>query len=677
MRLRRFIVSALLVITLIGGLQIMPAAAASSPSSSYGALLRGMIPNSSGNLTSQQGGSLSSVADQIGQQGVDFSSFMNLLRQFSTGSTQSSTNESRFYNLLKLLFGNRGLPTTGNTGGLTNTLLAKAKPDACFAVLAGTDADPTLVRDTPIPASGVCPRGTQPKTDQEYVWGLTQSGNDLWFGTAANVQCQVAGTYLDLEVPSVSKDAACEYGVAGNPYRDLGPLGDWRPPLIYFYNLTTNSLTDASAAPGNSGLAADLNYSLGIRSAGAVGNYVLMAGPGLPGYGPNNNGVNVYVFTASTHAYQGMIHLAQYDNIRKWITYDNVLYTAMHKTAAFGTGGDVLKWNPGNLNPLTAFTPVGHVNGDPAELAVFNNQLYVNTWPDPTVLTGLLNQLNTTGSVNLTNLPAAVAGLWMSPVFNNGSLGPSTANWTEVWNVLQYEPDPVTALTYGGGAMSVYNGALYWGTMHVPAFSTLVHLEVYGPAIVPTNVLNGDVQAFENSERATSIFRGSNFGTPNQNVQLLYGESSLPVWVPDNLANFRGPGHWVTEPTRAGQPLYGHSGFGNPFNTYDWSMAVYKGQLYVGTLDWSMLSGQAGNAIGLYGGFSPAIYGADLWKFPSANSPAVAVNTTGVGNPYNYGIRNMITAQDGSALYLGMADPMNLAQVNGKPIGGWELRQLK
>lgn len=52
------------------------------------------------------------------------------------------------------------------------------------------------------------------------------------------------------------------------------------------------------------------------------------------------------------------------------------------------------------------------------------------------------------------------------------------------------------------------------------------------------------------------------------------------------------------------------------------------------------------------------------------------VDNSGLGNYLNYGIRNMVA--DGSTLYLGMANPMNLRTDpdDDVPEGGWELIRL-
>ena len=68
------------------------------------------------------------------------------------------------------------------------TRLAKAKPDECFNGIG-----------QPYPVGPPCAEG-QSKVNQAYVWGLTRIGNDVWFGTGANVNCLVSGaTHLDTE----------------------------------------------------------------------------------------------------------------------------------------------------------------------------------------------------------------------------------------------------------------------------------------------------------------------------------------------------------------------------------------------------------------------------------------------------------------------------------------------
>ena len=180
------------------------------------------------------------------------------------------------------------------------------------------------------------------------------------------------------------------------------------------------------------------------------------------------------------------------------------------------------------------------------------------------------------------------------------------------------------------------------------------------------------------THRAISIFRGRNFGGAPE-VELLYGNPILPVYA---------DGQWRLMPNNmAAQPRYGLAGFSNFFNNYTWSMEVYNGQLFVGTMDWSYLFADLlvnyGQTLGLTQTklavaqmhWPPNFFGADLLRFPTPNHPAVPVSVAGVGNYTNYGIRNLL---GDDALYVGTANPMNLLTnpQDRLPEGGWELISL-
>jgi PPE-repeat protein len=256
-----------------------------------------------------------------------------------------------------------------------------------------------------------------------------------------------------------------------------------------------------------------------------------------------------------------------------------------------------------------------------------------------------------------------MAGVWISPKLSDGlpGLNPEDATgWKQVWNVSLYEPDRLMSATYGLGGVASYGGYLYWGTMHVPTKATKVFQKVY-PQTDP-DAIKAQVK---NTQRAIAIFRGKDLGTPDQKIELLYGAPQLPAY--DAASNT-----WSAKSTNY-TPLYGKSGFGQPFNNYTWRMAVTDGKLFVGTMDWSYLV----HDLDPERAPDPAGYGGDLWMFSSTDTAATAVNTTGLGNYLNYGIRNMIA--DGDGLFLGMANPMNLRTdpTDDIPEGGWELISMK
>lgn len=509
-------------------------------------------------------------------------------------------------------------------------LLAKAEPDECFN-------GPGVPYTGTVP---ICEYGV-PKVNQAYVWGLAKPGDELWFGTAPNTHCLVFGSYLGITSTIQTESYVCEFGDSQYSPPLPAAAGDWRPPDLFVYDLQTRTLSELAPADPR------LGTTVGIRSAGTLDGVVILGGPGLLG------GLNLFAFEAGTRAYLGSTNLPQYDNIRKWVVVDGVLYTGV-RDAATG-GGHVLRWR-GSLADPFQFEVVANLGSEVAELTEHDGSLYVTTWP------------------NLSASPVEPAGLFMSPPIPAGGLTAAEADaWTRVWQASDYEPDPVTAVTYGGGALYSYGGDLYWGTMHVPFVALRAHFQVYG---VPEDSLE-IVSAVMGTHRAISIFRGRNLGTLNQEIDLLYGSALLPVYYPTL-------GIWLSLPNNMGSlPLWGAAGFGNFYNNYTWTMDEFGGQLYVGTMDYSYILDEGLPLLKEALGIPPDLviplpasdHGADLWRFPSAGEAAVAESIDGVGNPSTYGIRTMIAA-DG--LYLGMANPMNLLTDldDDLPEGGWELLRL-
>ncbi|MFH1194952.1 MAG: hypothetical protein V1720_04530 [bacterium] len=519
-------------------------------------------------------------------------------------------------------------------------LLAKANPDEQFFGVG--DANNFYS------PSGLFTEPDPNKVNQAYVWGLTKSGNNLWFGTIANTLCFVLGG-LGLDEPSHNDFWTCEFGEG--PYSPPLPdaLGDWRPPRIFMYDLVAGKLTEKTPRDPR------LNITVGLRSAATCGNVILFAGPGMSG------GINLFAFNAATKKYIGSRTLTNYSNIRKFLIVNNILYTSVGHSEK---GGRVLRWVGDVDNPFS-FIEVGRIDAQGAELCVHNNRIYVNTWPDLKVGT-----------------TPTVAGIWRSPIIPIGGLRATHLDlWDKVFSYDMYDPDPITAITYGGGALISFDGHLYWGTMHVPFAATVVHMRIYPPASQQDILL-----AMLGTHRAISIFRVDEFSDPpmKSDVELLYGAPVLPSYSPVD--------GWQIVPNNLGVlPQYGLSGFWNFFNNYTWTMGVYDNRLYVGTMDWSLLL-----AMGLRDiihqmyrkyldpsveidyerenelAFPNYLFGADLWRFENSVFPAIPEDITGCGNLWNYGFRSMLSDDK---LYLGTANPMNLAS-DGVLKGGWELLQL-
>lgn len=515
-------------------------------------------------------------------------------------------------------------------------LLAKAAPDECYNGIGAA-----------YPPGPPCEDGI-PKVNQAYVWGLAKAGDQLWFGTAANVHCAVIGSYLSTPLPHESDSWVCEFGESQYSPPLPEAIGDWRPTHVYMYDMRTRTLTEKTPADGR------ILVSLGLRSAGAHNGVVILGGPSLLG------GIDLFAYNTGTGEYLGSTKLSSYNNIRKWVVAGGVMYTAVRDVDG---SGHVLRWT-GNLADPFQFEEVGNLGSEGAELAVHEGRLFVSTWP------------------YLQAVPVVLAGIYMSPVIPPGGLTAADAgSWQKVWQSSDYEPDAVTAATYGGGALASYQGDLYWGTMHVPFVAALAHFNVYG---APENNFQAALTVL-NTHRAITIFRGRGFGTPDQQVELLYGSQRLTTYTYDPAA---GSGSWGLQPNNMNSaPLWGRAGIDNFYNNYTWTMSVYDNQLFIGTMDWGYLffDGLGMLLQDLFGNPDlpetgidfpdPVDYGADLFRVPSAQGPAVAESVDGMGNFSNYGIRTMISAD---ALYLGSANPMNLMTDpdDDLPEGGWELLRL-
>jgi len=526
-------------------------------------------------------------------------------------------------------------------------LLAKAAPDECFVGL-GPPASAEV-------AGAGCELG-QPKVNQSYVWGLTRSGNSLWFGTAPNAHCLTMGLSLALTEPIQNDDYVCEYGES--PVRAEMPIippagGDWRPPKLYAYDTSSRTLTDKTEDVRTASELdrQRLESTVGIRAAGSHRGVVLLGGPSVLG-------LNLFAFDGESGRYLGSTTLPEYGSIRHFLVADSALYAGVGLGTDGQSGGAVLRWTGSRSSPFD-FTVVGSLPAQVADLVVHKGRMFVTTWP----------------SVNRAVEGGNTAGLWMSPWLADGERGLNLEDataWTQVWNVTQYEPDPVIATTYGLGGLASYGGNLYWGTMHVPMKALSVHASVYEPVGAEQ-----EAAVAQNTHRATSIFRASRFDQGRAQADLLYGAAELPAYDPE--AN-DGKGAWRLVPTGY-KPRYGAAGFGNGYNNYTWKMAVVGDALYIGTMDWSYLAKdlpadlRAATQAAL-GVIAPASYGADLWVFDQPHGPARPVDTTGLGNYLNYGIRSMVA--DRSTLYVGTANPMNLRTDPGDdvPEGGWELIRL-
>jgi hypothetical protein len=563
-----------------------------------------------------------------------------------------------------------GIALLPEAQGQSFSLVAKAQPDQWYTGLGG----PYVPITSPKPNDDAVP-----KTNQDYIWSLTDGGNSIWFGTSAGTAA-IAGAQISFlvgQMPQANENrssggillSANEYGMStypGVPAQLRPYFGDWRPPKIYQYNPTTNTLTDRTP---NDPL---INATLGFRSAGSANGVVLFGGPSLI-----YTGICLFAFDANTGAYLGSQFNPRYSNIRRWINTPAGLYTSVLHTSPALTRGSVIRWIGTRANPF-AFTTVGLLNNQGAYLAYHNDRLFVGTWQEDSVFPQIIRQNETIADLLPPLELPPLASIYMSPTLGRAGLLPVHAPfWRQVWLPTDYEPDQKLALGYSMGAMASYGDALYFGTLHYPNSGTAAFIAQYGypPPRPPT----GSGVPRNATDRSIIILRAKGLGerTP-ATFELLYGNEKLPVYTPDPDPMVQG-GTWAMVTNNYGHAgIYGNSGFGNSGNLYTWSAATHNGKLYIGTFDLFTL-GLIGRVCDRIAANNPLVNhgcGGDLWCFNNGNSPAVAISREGCGNPANHGIRNLLSHSTG--LYFGTANSQNLLTNpnDNLPDGGLELRRL-
>jgi hypothetical protein len=508
---------------------------------------------------------------------------------------------------------------TGNrpllVSDLQATLLAKAKPDECFDGIGN-----------PYPPGPPCEQGS-PKVNQAYLWGMTKHKNTLWFGTGANMSCIAVGQLFN--DPDSNSTNVCEYGDSQLAQNFGFPpfVGDFRVSQIYSYDTKLKLLINRSPVW-------DPNFigTLGMRSAGTVGNVILMGGPALD---PNGS-INIMAFRADIGLYIGSKKLTEYGNIRKWTEANGHHYSSVLKV---GGGGAVLRWR-GNVTNPHQYQKIVDLDTEGANLVPCNGRLFVSTWPS--------------GNPNNPS-----AGLYMSPPIPSGGLTPAHASqWKKVFSYDQYDPDPLVRKTLAGGALACFDGYLYWGTMQLPGSGFVLFSQQFGDDVD---------DALENTLRPASIFRSKTLHESNPQIDLLYGFSEIPVY---------NPGTQVWEPKPTGftplnAPISGvpSGGFYNFRNLYTWTMKVFQNKLYVGLME-------VPQSIRNSTPHCRTNQGGDLYRFSPGQTTAEAVSLDGIGTCANFGFRTMVSDD---ALYIGTATHANLSTNpnDTRPDGGLELISIK
>lgn len=232
-------------------------------------------------------------------------------------------------------------------------------------------------------------KGGRGKRNGSYVWGMGTYKDKLFWSTNNNYLC-MQGYGIGGNKPYENKCWACEFGessYADEAYTEGDPnrvYADIRPPRMYSYDTKTGVVNDITPSmdkyPG-------LRNCQGLRSCGVHNGVVFFGGPGL--YSSNWDSKVSAAFVAYDADNDRIISCSDMSdvdgckvvNVRRWRVINGVLYVAvgiMHPTTGKKIGA-LLRWYGDKENPWN-FHIVGLVENEAAELAPFNNHIYIGSW---------------------------------------------------------------------------------------------------------------------------------------------------------------------------------------------------------------------------------------------------------------------------------------------------------
>lgn len=502
--------------------------------------------------------------------------------------------------------------------------------------------------------------GGKAKRNGSYVWGMGTYKNKLFWSTNNNYLCmQGYGNFVQPGVgdntPYENKCWACEYGqsaYAKEAYPDgseNGKYADIRPPRMYSYDTTTGIVTDITPSLDEYPI---LKNCQGLRSCGVHNGVVFFGGPGL--YASDWDSKVSAAFVAYDADNNRILSASSMDdvdgckvvNVRRWRVINGVLYVTVgitHPTTGKKIGA-LLRWYGDKKDPWN-FHIVGLLDNEAAELAYFNNRIYIGTW-------------------------GTVSAVHVSPELPEGGFIPvpiDSEMWPTVWTTEAGEP----TVTLGRSLTSVagfheWRNHLYWGVF-CPNYYILSRAQTtYGSLTSP------DALAFIlGNYRTPSFWRLDK----DNNYELLYGDTQNPKPVYDKTGKITS---WELEANGL-TAKWGRGGFGNLWTIYIWALQEYKDNLYIGTMDLSNLADAAGsNLIGdkefstvanLLTGFKGSDEGFELLRMTDEEEAPEYITENGFGNPEQFGVRNLEVLDN--KLMLGSASMSSL-----KPNGGWHVNSI-
>ena len=594
-------------------------------------------------------GTIAQIKKLLEQLGISGTSYLKLLEYFK-----------KVYPLYIFQIENRVRPEVDTDSKLAVDTVFQAPVDEAYYGLASPDNKYVPEGLSESALEEIKQNGGQGKRNGSYVWGMGTYKDKLFWSTNNNYLCmQGYGNFVQPgkgdNAPYENSCWVCEYGqsaYAKEAYEEgdeNSKYADIRPPRIYSYDTKTGIVTDITPSIADYPL---LKNCQGLRSCGVHNGVVFFGGPGL--YASDWDSKVSAAFVAYDADNDRILSTSSMDNVdgckvvnvRRWRVINNVLYVTVgltHPTTGKKIGA-LLRWY-GDKNDPWKFHIVGLVDKEAAELAYFNNRIYIGTW----------------GTVSAVNVSPELPEGGFTPVGINSDM------WPEIWTTESAEPTK----TLGRSLTSVagfheWRDHLYWGVFCPNYYILSSALATYGDLTSP------DALAFIlGNYRTPSFWRLDK----DNNCEMLYGDTSNPKPVYNWKGNIE---KWELEPNGL-TAKWGRGGFGNLCTIYVWAMQQYNDNLYIGTMDLSNLAVAAASKLlgdesfdtlsKLLTGLDTSDEGFELLRMTDEEEAPKFITQNGFNNAEQYGVRNLEVLNN--KLMLGSASMSSL-----KDNGGWHVLSL-
>ena len=594
-------------------------------------------------------GTIAQIKKLLEQLGISGTSYLKLLEYFK-----------KVYPLYIFQIENRVRPEVDQNSKLAVDTVFQAPVDEAYYGLASPDNKYVPEGLSESALEEIKQNGGQGKRNGSYVWGMGTYKDKLFWSTNNNYLCmQGYGNFVQPgkgdNAPYENSCWVCEYGqsaYAKEAYEEgdeNSKYADIRPPRMYSYDTKTGIVTDITPSIADYPL---LKNCQGLRSCGVHNGVVFFGGPGL--YASDWDSKVSAAFVAYDADNDRILSTSSMDNVdgckvvnvRRWRVINNVLYVTVgltHPTTGKKIGA-LLRWY-GDKNDPWKFHIVGLVDKEAAELAYFNNRIYIGTW----------------GTVSAVNVSPELPEGGFTPVGINSDM------WPEIWTTESAEPTK----TLGRSLTSVagfheWRDHLYWGVFCPNYYILSSALATYGDLTSP------DALAFIlGNYRTPSFWRLDKDNT----CEMLYGDTSNPKPVYNWKGNIE---KWELEPNGL-TAKWGRGGFGNLCTIYVWALQQYNDNLYIGTMDLSNLAVAAASKLlgdesfdtlsKLLSGLDTSDEGFELLRMTDEEEAPKFITQNGFNNAEQYGVRNLEVLNN--KLMLGSASMSSL-----KDNGGWHVLSL-